>query len=269
MVSPLSLEFALAFLQSGAVGPTGEEIRNVLYLPSTEENIEDAVKELIPSMTKSTKYTFSIANKIYVWENFTIKETFQDIAKNVYQAGVESIDFTKQNQAADTINNWVKNKTNNKITNLVSPDDLKNAFSVIVDTIYMNGNWSIQFSKDQTNNQLFYQSLTTTRKVKMMHQYNKRHKFKQDLALQAKFLQLDLVDKTASVTFVLPNKKNGLSELETQIDKVLKVDNLSWEYVTIALPSFETYTNLDLGETLQMVSIYLNKKLTKLKVLHS
>lgn len=259
MVSPLSAEFALAFLQSGAVGKTAQEIRTTLHLPNTEEKIEDSVKQLIPSMTKSTKYTFKIANKIYVENNLTIKPKYQEIATNIYQAAAESIDFAKKEQAAGTINKWVADQTNDKIQNLVNPDSLKNAISVIINTIYMNGNWSIQFEKQATNNQTFYLLSNKTTQVETMHQYNKLHKFKEDSTLDAKFLQIDLIDKNASVTFVLPTDINGLANLEKKLDKVLIVNDLSLEYVNIALPTFKTNTNIDMTNILYDVSINLQK----------
>lgn len=259
MVSPLSAELALALLESGSVGQTGEEIRTTLHLPSTEAQTEEAVKALIPSLTKSKKYTFEIANKIYVRENFSVKPIYQEIAKNIYQASVENIDFSQQDQAANTINKWVANQTHNKIQNLVNPTNLKSAFLVIINTIYMIGNWSIQYDRHITDDKPFHLSLEKTAQVKTMHQYNKMHKYKEDLNLKAKFLQMDLLDNKASVTFVLPNSIDGLSALEGQIDKVLNTCDLAWTRVNIALPTFETETALDLGNILQKVSTFLRK----------
>lgn len=259
MVSPLSAELALALLESGSADQTKTEIRTALQLPSTEAQIEDAMKALILSLTKSEKYTFNIANKIYVRENFSINPTYQKIAIDVYQAGVENIDFSQEDQAANTINKWVANQTNNKIQNLVSPQSIKSAFSVLINTIYMNGNWSIQFMKEETNDNLFHLSLKQTTQVKTMHQSNKLHKYKEDSNLKAKFLQMDLLDNNASVTFVLPNSIDGLSALEDQINKVLNTYDLDWARVNIALPTFETKTALDLSGILQKVSIFLKK----------
>lgn len=250
MACPLSADLALALLQSGAKGKTREQIRNGVNLPSTQSKIEDSVRKLLSS-TKKRQFSFDIANKLYINEKFTVKTPFTDIAKTSFQAYIQNINFDKSRSAADEINTWVEQQTHRKIQNLISPDSLDaSTLSVIVNTIYMQSNWSIQFNQKRTLLKDFYLSSTKTIKVETMHQLDKSYRYKNDNNLDAKFLEMFLLDDTSSVVFVLPNKKNGLPSLEKNIERVIAVENLSLQPVDVSLPLFEINYTLDLKNIL-------------------
>ena len=58
--------------------------------------------------------------------------------------------------------------------------------------------------------------------------------------LDAKFLELPFDDGSTTFTIVVPNAKDGLIELEQQIDKVLATTDFGQEYVQVSLPK-ESY----------------------------
>ncbi|RZB38606.1 Serpin domain containing protein, partial [Asbolus verrucosus] len=104
LVSPLSAETALAFAQSGCKDETAQEIRSALRLPDDKSKIEDGIRSLLPQLKGGDNYALHSANKMYIKEDFTVKEEFRKVATEVFQAGSESIDFTKRDQAAETMN---------------------------------------------------------------------------------------------------------------------------------------------------------------------
>lgn len=64
-----------------------------------------------------------VASSIYVQDEFELLTEFLTIGREFYQSEISKIDF-KNIDAAEKINNWVKQKTNNKIPNLVASGDL-------------------------------------------------------------------------------------------------------------------------------------------------
>lgn len=49
-----------------------------------------------------------MANRIYVRNDLTLNKTFSSTAMNVFSAGAERVDFVNRENAAKTINTWVK-----------------------------------------------------------------------------------------------------------------------------------------------------------------
>lgn len=95
------------------------------------------------------KVVFEIANAIFYADGFTVKPDFLNINKTVYDAEVEKLNFNSS-AAVDKINDWVANKTNDKITKIIenlSPNDRM----VLLNAIYFNGIWKNKFDEKSTH----------------------------------------------------------------------------------------------------------------------
>jgi serpin B len=102
LVSPLSAQIILALTHSGCRGQTAEELRTVLHLSDDPAKIQSAVKVVLSNLKTKEGLKLCIANKMYVTRSFPIQNEFQEIAKEMYFADSENIDFTKIEQAAKT-----------------------------------------------------------------------------------------------------------------------------------------------------------------------
>lgn len=69
---------------------------------------------------RSSHNILKIANNIFVADSFNINFGFQNIATNNFKSEVKSLSFVRPALAAQTINNWIASKTNNKIDKLLS-----------------------------------------------------------------------------------------------------------------------------------------------------
>lgn len=65
---------------------------------------------------------------MYIQDKFELLEDFLTLGRKVYQSEVSKINFKLSANAADTINAWVKEKTNDKILNIVSSGDCSIAY---------------------------------------------------------------------------------------------------------------------------------------------
>lgn len=81
------------------------------------------------------------------------------------------MDFQRSSSSATSaINRWVSDKTNGKITNILSnlqPDTQL----VVANAVYFNGNWADPFSPDLTRNEQFNVSPSETLSVPTMFQH--------------------------------------------------------------------------------------------------
>jgi serine protease inhibitor len=173
MISPLSISVALAMAYNGANGETKTEMEKTLKLNGlTAEDINTSYKMLIKELQSLDEdVLFEIANAIYYAEGFSVKPDFLTINENIYGAEVESLDFSSS-AAVDTINNWVSQKTNEKINQIIEQLNPLDRM-VLLNAIYFNGIWTNQFDKEGTHELNFHKTGGATLEVPMMHKLDK------------------------------------------------------------------------------------------------
>ena len=172
MVSPLSISLALAMAYNGADDDTKTEMENAMKLNGlTPEQVNASYKMLVDALQSLDEdVVFEIANAIFYQQGFPVKQSFLDINHSVYNAEVEGLDFGPE--AVGTINNWVAEKTHDKIMEIIkdlSPD----ARMVLLNAIYFYGTWAKEFDEDGTKMNRFTKTDGTILEVPMMSKEDK------------------------------------------------------------------------------------------------
>ncbi|XP_063917698.1 alaserpin-like [Zophobas morio] len=257
LVSPFSAETILALTHAGAKGPTAQELQNAIHLPGDNKKIEEGAKTLLPSLQTHDPYTLKTANKMYIKNNFEIKPDFKQVATEAFFADSESIDFVENVKAAETMNTWVEKQTENRIQNLISPDVVNNETRlVLINALYFKANWSSRFHLSYTKKIDFYKSAADVVKVDAMtNKHGQRFLFFDCHHLNAKFLELPFKGEEASMTFILPNDKDGLPRLESDLERALVPHNLTRERLTVQLPKFKIESKIDLKKMLKNLGV--------------
>lgn len=252
--SGLSAGTVLSLLGNGAEGDTRTQLLKGLSLPEDLEITNKGYYQLQPHLKLNTN-TLKVlsANKIYPAKGFNISEKFNDIAVNIYESGVQNLDYNDAEAAAYTINKWVEDKTNNKIKNLISPSSLspKNKL-VLVNALYFTGRWLDAF--EVVLKGFFYTSTNDSIEKKFMHSFT-RAKYNHDDNLKAAFLELDFKGGNVSMTFVLPDSPKGLAAVERDLEEYLKPRNMKKANVRISLPNFIEETTIDFTPILKSFGI--------------
>jgi serine protease inhibitor len=173
MISPLSISVAFAMAYNGADKDTKTEMEKAMKLNGlTTEQINSSYKMLINALQSlDEKVVFEIANAIFYADGFSVKPDFLNINKTVYNAEVEKLNFNSS-AAVDKINDWVANKTNDKITKIIeslSPDDRM----VLLNAIYFNGIWKNKFDEKGTHLLNFTKNNGSNMEVPMMKKEEK------------------------------------------------------------------------------------------------
>lgn len=266
--SPLSAEIALAVLYVGARGETATEIRKVLQFPSSENHIEEAFKKFLKSIISTEDFSLHIANRIYFEAYLPVNIVFARVAKLAFEADMGNVDFSNTTRAAQTINQWVEAQTQNKIQNLVNPNNLKsNTVALLINALYLKAKWEHEFDKRETSKVKFYKGNDETVEVDGMSFFinDKSFKYAENDAIDAKILELSFKNQSAgnSMVIILPNNKTGLEKIEKNLDVALTIQ-LKEDIVEVMLPKFKVETQLDLKCILQNVSTKLFFLLLKL-----
>jgi len=257
--SPISITTAFAMVYLGAKNETAKEISKTLNYNMPADSTSMAFNELTKQMNQSaetSKITLEIANMLWGQKGSKLLKSYLTNCKKYFGASLRELDFLGNSSgSADIINKWVSDKTNNKIKNLVNPALLKGASLVLTNAVYFYGNWDIKFKKDNTRKEKFYISEKNTFDTDMMHQ---TEKFNYGKFNNYAVLELPYKNKSMSMFILLPDKINGLNEMEKNLsndDLENSLNNLEKTKVNITLPKFKIEYSTGLSDILSKMGM--------------
>ncbi len=262
MISPLSISVALAMAYNGADGETKTEMENAMKLNGlTIEQINASYEMLIDALQSLDKdVVFEIANAIYSHQGFPVKQSFYDINNMYYHAEVNSLDFGNPS-TIQTINNWVANKTHDKIEKIIdslSPD----ARMVLLNAIYFYGTWTKEFDENGTKMLNFRMADSSYKEVAMMSKEDKV-----EYSTNPLFSAVKLPYGTGQYNMIVMRPAEGktsqnlIDELNVENWKDWDKDFELTENVIVTMPRFKYAFELQLNNVL--------KKMGMLKAFHS
>lgn len=259
--SPYSVSTALALVYAGAKGQTADQMYRTLCIPEMyrmdirpdrEHAAFGWLLDRLNDPNRSDAYQLSVANALWGQQQFPFSERFINVNQQYYHAGLENVDFIKAaEQAHQTINQWVEDKTQEKIKDLMPPGSIDAMTRlVLTNAIYFKGNWSAQFDEKQTADSPFFVTADNTVTVPLMM---KKADFNYGETNTLQFVELPYVDNQLSMIVLLPKTNDGIAELEKQ----LTPENLAeWhkqmrqKEILVYLPRFETTSKFSLAEIL-------------------
>ena len=155
----------------------------------------------------------------------------------------EKLDFAGDPEGAiDTINEWVEKKTNDKIKDLLSKDDIDRlTYLVLTNAIYFKSDWRYQFDSEATELEDFRLSNKEEIQVETMHMCDESKKLNYASSPDVKILQLPYKDDELSMFILLP-RENDLSSLESGLDHEYLTNlkkEMTEEWVDLYLPKFK------------------------------
>jgi serpin B len=150
-VSPLSASMALGMALAGAEKETYTAMRDALGLEGmSPEQIGRSYQTLIALLTNlDPTVRMEIGNSVWLRNGFEPEDEYIDDVQTHFDARVSTLDFSDP-VAADTINAWVSDATEGLIDGIVDPpiDPLTVAF--LINAIFFQGDWTLQFDPADT-----------------------------------------------------------------------------------------------------------------------
>lgn len=141
--SPLSISTSFAALLMASDGVTYEEILVGLNLhhleqPSQPEFIPELFKLLNGNVTQNGSLQLDQGMAIFMNPQFGVEKTFQDQLKMFFDAEIKSVNFADTKGTLELINEYIKRKAHNKISNVVSSLDASTQL-MLTNTIFFQG----------------------------------------------------------------------------------------------------------------------------------
>jgi serpin B len=262
VISPASITTALAMTWGGAEGETAAQMREVLHLEGTADEVMTLSGQLAGSLQDPARpVVFRIANQLFCEQTYQLVPAFVAKTRAAFGAPVELLDFKKEPERARVhINRWVEEKTRHRIQNLIPQDAVKpDTRLVLVNAIYFLGDWADPFNRDETRPMPFHLTASETKNVPTM---TRTDQFR--IAQQAGVTALEIPYKGGELSMMLlvPDAIDGLAAVEGALD-ARKVDALASamkpEWVWVALPKFEVNPgeSLRLGKDLKALGMPL------------
>ncbi|MEN8229306.1 MAG: serpin family protein [Bacteroidota bacterium] len=229
MISPLSVSYALGMTYNGAAGTTLEAFNDVLHFGDlTKTEVNESYKDLMEQMLDlDQKVEFSIANSIWYRLGFQVLDAFINTNKTYFDAEVSEVDFGDP-ATLDAINNWIEDKTNDKIKDMLDFIPAE-AVMYLINAIYFNAPWKYEFDKAETYQGDFNLADGTRNLVDYMRvsgdfQYTSNEDFTA--------VELPYGDSAFSMVVMLPTPRNGVdlpSPGNELSDLVAKLDGAHWD----------------------------------------
>ncbi|MCX7748765.1 MAG: serpin family protein [Clostridia bacterium] len=249
-ISPASIFLALSMVYNASDGETKKEMEKALELQGvTLEKLNGYCQSIIKSSTREEEGArLSIANSIWTENGIQLSEEFIKKMKDFYASEVNSLDF-EDPKAVDKINDWVNDKTNQKIPKILN--NLPSAaMMVLLNAIYFKGFWERDFDKGKTMDEMFNLPDHTQKSIPMMSQegsyaYAEGEKFR--------VLSLPYINKSAQMLIFLPDKESSLNEFLTdfKFEDWKKYRNISTiREGKIKIPRFRMEYDIELNDIL-------------------
>jgi serpin B len=278
LLSPYSIQDALAMTYAGAAGDTRAEMQRVLHYPADDTALHGGFAELAKELAQiqqdsaqaiaaeakdegrhpSTPVELHVANRLFVQKDYPLRAPFLALVKDDYGAEPEPLDFIHDaEQARSTINGWVEDQTKNRIRDLIPPGGVSDKTRLaLANAIYLHAGWSEPFDADWTKPAEFFVHGAESEMVPTMsnveHDYGYLHRD----GFTA--VSLQYIGGGLQLLILLPDAHDGLPALEHKLTPALLAEcaSLAPSFVDLYLPKFKLEPpSMALGGQLQQLGL--------------
>lgn len=257
--SPYSISTALAMTYAGARGNTRVQMAQALHFPLVQEQLHPAFASLeakLGDIGRKGHIQLRVANALWPQKGYALLEEFLALTKQHYGVLITTVDYGDAETARCKINDWVEEKTENKIQDIIPPGILDALTRlVLVNAIYFKGSWASRFDQHLTSDAPFWVTPDEQVQVPMMRQV---HEFGYGEGDGLQVLELSYAGDDLSMVVLLPRERDGLAKLEES----LTAENLdTWtrelwsSEVQAFLPRFEITFPFKLNNTLKSMGM--------------
>lgn len=259
--SPFSISSALTMTWAGAKGKTADEMADVLHLQSEADTVHRKYRKLFESMREREEeadYELIVANALWGQEGTDFRDEFMTTVQKFYYAAFNEVNYkTDAEGARKRINQWVAEKTRDKIEELI-PSGVLDGLTrlVLTNAVYFKAPWQNTFSEELTRDRTFTQLDGQDVEVPMMHQ---TESFGYTEAEECKVLEIPYDNNDFTMVIILPRNPDGLPALEKELsheDFGKLLNEAARTRVKVAIPKFKTTSRFQLAKTLQDLGMH-------------
>ncbi len=205
LISPLSIQLALAMTANGAQGKTLDEMETLLGGDRDINGLNEYLKGYTDSLPSGEKYKLNIANSIWFRDEenrLEVNKDFLQTNADYYGAQIYKADFN-DDQTVDDINNWVDIHTDGMIDKIV--DEISyDTVMYLINALCFDAEWQKKYELSDVYKGDFTNIGSVTKKVDMMRSEESKY-IETD---NAKGFLKHYADKKYAFVALLPNENN-------------------------------------------------------------
>ncbi len=254
MISPLSVQVALSMALNGAGGTTLEEMRKTLTIGDlSTEDLNQGMLDWLKSLDgKDAKAKWQVADSLWLHEGYDANPLFLETVKTFYQAEARTLDFSKP-ASVETINGWVKDKTNGKIDKILEKigDDVR---MYLINAVWFKADWETPFKAASTVPSDFH-ATSGTIQVPFM---NRLGSIDVVTGAHGSGIVLPYTDPRFAFVAILPEEGTTPRELAAGMnmeDLKTLLGQRQTQQVQLALPRFESSFEAEMTPILQSLGM--------------
>ena len=169
LISPLSIQLALAMTANGADGDTKVEMEALLGGEISLENLNEYLCSYVNNLPSAEKYKLQIANSIWFRDNEGRLQVEKDfLQKNADYYGAQAYKAAFDDQTMKDINNWVKDHTDGMIDSILDQID-EDAVMYLINALVFDAEWQHVYDKSDVYKGKFTNIDGAEKQVDMMH----------------------------------------------------------------------------------------------------
>lgn len=231
LLSPYSIQTALAMTYAGADGETRREMAAVLHYPGDEAEPAKSLQELQSRLDDIAAYsaqnsaashgavdpiTYVVANRLFGQTGYGFRASFTAFIKDKYDAPLQLMDFKRNAEGARMdINAWVEKQTRQRIRDLILAGALSPVTRlVLVNAIYLKAPWLQPFPESETKPRPFQVGGTTAVDVPTMSKEGDLGYAKRD---GYTVVTIPYTGGQLQFLLLLPDRADGLRALEAKV----------------------------------------------------
>jgi serine protease inhibitor len=253
--SPYSISTALTMTYSGARNETARQMAQTLHFNLSPDKLPPAFAALIQNLDaiqQKGDVQLAVANSLWPQKGYPFLPDYLNLCRENYDTTIQPVDYREHTEAArKIINDWVADKTNQKIVDLLARGTIgRSTRLILVNAIYFKGNWANPFETRLTKDEPFHLSAEKTRTAPLMQQ---THNFGYAEFPGLQVLELPYAGNDLSMLVLLPREVNGLGDLEAKLtvkNLAAWTANLPRQKVKVFLPKFKLTSKFSLSGTL-------------------
>jgi len=216
LVSPYSAETAMTMAALGASGTTYDEMNEALDLGESKTAAAKRAQADLNSLNaKDDSSNLKIVNNLFGNKQVKFNAEYIEAMKNQFQANLTSLNFSSAD-SKEKINNWVKLKTDGKISSIIDRIDPA-AKLYLVNAVYFKSTWGEKFDPALTAEKSFHTADEQMVKVPTMMQDRKDFSYFSTDKFQA--LRLQYKNGRFCMFFFLPAESSSLEEFENSLSE--------------------------------------------------
>jgi len=272
LLSPYSIQSALAMTYAGAAGDTRAEMARVLHYPADEAALHAsfaALRTRLDEMAQAAArrgrqadgagepLTLNVANRLFGQLGQEFRPTFLALTADTYGAPFRPLDFeTDPHAARQHINGWVAKQTQDRIRELIpSPGITRDTRLVLVNAIHLKAPWATPFEERATRPEPFYLADGEAVSVPTMKTQGRLGHRRED---GFTVVTVPYAGGGLQLLLLLPDAVDGLAKLTAKLTPEMLADfaQAGGAEVRLQLPKFKLEPPMmPLGETLQTLGM--------------